>query len=518
MKKIFLCEHIFFATVLSCALLSCSFNDENETKETPTPASTATYSISYFDGESENLFLENSGDSFTDLFKNPCKSFFNVATKELSGSEYVVDFVKTDDSYCYLRFTDCSSSTPDDWLSYWYLFIGQQQDTCFFVPVREEEKSYPKSGCITGLKIISDNHIRLTVYGKEIDFKADSGKTISSEKGIEPTKPTIRGLYLSNLQGKHKLENGNEFEISSKINITASESKYWFAHAVGYQHSSEGEYNLLLCHESNTDPGITGKEPFISRQGIFWSRMNIKSSDDSWTVSWSSTWTDFPHTAFSLPCDQSYTCPAAPIEKNRYEYIFYFGNPTLKDGFYETEKGEEIGRYSLETYEQKIFTLGELLNLAGIDSSKIKVPEEKENAGWWYSTNSITGILESYRYGLDESSEISYSEKEIYMELKDKAQEPASTGDGFVPSGTYAAAGTAWEGYSLTVDGKSATLNYPEGSKTFEIVPNFEANPNYQDFGGDYPNIRIFYNVNSKYRIKIYKSTRSGLTIFEWEK
>ena len=515
MKKSILKCNLILTALLSVSLFSCTHNGTNSSEENSS-SSMRSYSIAYFDGESENLFSESTGDGFTTLYTNPCTSFSNVANKEFSGSEYSVDFVKTDDGCCYIRFNDSSSSDAKDWVSYWYLFIGQQKDTCFFVPVREEGKSYPKSGCITGLKIISDSRIRLTVYGKDVDFKtgnSDGGKSV-------PNNPTVRGLYLANLQGKRNLSNGNEFEISSKINVQASDTKYWFAHAVGYQFTSDGSYSILLCHDSNTDPGITGKEPFISRQGVFWSRMNIRPSENEWTVSWSSSWSELPHEAFKLSCDMSETCKADPIEKNTYEYIFLYGRPNLNGGFYETEKGKEIARYSLETYEQKTFTLEELLGLAQIDSSKIEIPEGKEIVGWWYSTGSITGILESYRYALKNDSEINYAKKEIYLELKDseKSGEPTGNESGFVPSGTYEASGSIWEGYSLTVNGKNATLNYPGGSKDFEIIPDFEANKDFQDFGGDYPNIRIFYSLTKIYRIKIYESSSSGTKVLEWNK
>ena len=518
MKKIIHLTINFFLAI-TFTFTSCTFHFGQNTRADTSDKKNETeqernFSLNYFDGECEKIFEKNTNLSFTDLYESSYSTFFNTPGAGFTGSEYIVDFVKTDDGHYYFRFTDCSSSDNNDWLTYWYLFIGQQNDDCFFIPVKEDGKSYPKADCITGFKIIDPSRMKIKIYGKEILFESYLNKSLP----IQPTKPAVRGIYLSNFQGKYDLTNDFELEISSKINLKSSVNKYWFSHVIGCQYSSDGEYNFLLCHESNTDPGITGNEPFVSRQGLFYSRMSIKMNKDSWTVCWSSKWADFPHDAFSLDLDMKENCPATPVQKNHYKYDFFLANPVLgSDGFYTVEKGPALGSYSLDTYDQKNFTLKDLLENAGINTGLLEIPDDMEIETWWYSTNSITGRLESFKYPLTDESEINYGQKEIYLALKEKVSIQNPPSQGFVPTGTYTPAGAAWEGFSLIVEGSTGKLVYPGGEKQFEIIPDFKANPNFQDFGGDYPNIRIF-NLDSKYRIKIYKSSKSGTTILEWPK
>ena len=109
MKKSILKCNLILTALLSVSFFSCTHNGTNSSEENSS-SSMRSYSIAYFDGESENLFSESTGDGFTALYTNPCTSFSNVANKEFSGSEYSVDFVKTDDGCCYIRFNDSSSS------------------------------------------------------------------------------------------------------------------------------------------------------------------------------------------------------------------------------------------------------------------------------------------------------------------------------------------------------------------------------------------------------------------------
>ena len=108
---------------------------------------------------------------------------------------------------------------------------------------------------------------------------------------------------------------------------------------------------------------------------------------------------------------------------------------------------------------------------------------------------------------------------DIYLALKDK-NSPVTLG--FVPAGEYELKGTAWAGYKVSFSGSSCTIIYPVGgnteTKTFDVVPDIENNPNFQDFGDNYPKIRIFYNLTGKYQVKLYTTSRKNTNVVEWSK
>ncbi len=381
--------------------------------------------VYYFDGASEKILNQNSGASFYDLYSSQCNTFFNVAGGEFTGSEYIVDFTKTEDGYYWFRFTDCSSSTNSEWLTYWYLFIGQQGDDVFFVPVKEDGKTYAKAGCITGFKTVDSTHMKMTIYGKEVSFESYSDANLYSLKGLEPNKPSVQSIYLSNLSRNedYNLSDGYLMNIGAVIGIKKDVNHYWFADVVGYQLLHDDSYNLLLCHTQKPDPGVTGYEPFRSQSGLFWSRMLIKPASDLWEVLWSSEWTKLPQNAFDLSLDMHKTCSASPVKRNRYRYNFYYGKPVLESGFYRIDRGTKLGSYSLDTYEIKSFTFAELLNLSNVSATP-SVPEGYTGE-WWYTTNKQVGDISYYRF-IPDSSPISIDERDFYYEIKEIPAEPAA--------------------------------------------------------------------------------------------
>ena len=338
--------------------------------------------------------------------------------------------------------------------------------------------------------------------------------------------PALSADYFSNFTGTYNLNSTNcTLHIAAKLNISQDTTHYWNANILNTTYNEQTKtYDLLLAHSSQAnasgsiDPGITGQEPFISQQGLFWSHLTLTAEPGSqWRIKWSSVWKNSPYEALNttLDMEDTFTGPATTVLT--YTYNFYFGNPKLENGWYTVDRGSLIHTASFTSAVPVSKTWGDILTEYSnyISDSNITFPDGKMKDYWWYSTNSITGIESSYVYTLNNSTSVSLTEYNFYLALKDR---PTTSGTVFIPENTYTPSGDAWAGYSLTVSGNHCVLTYPDGSKEFDVVPDL-TQPNYQDFPDEnYPNLRIFYNLSNKYRVKLYKTSRSSTTLIEWNK
>lgn len=339
--------------------------------------------------------------------------------------------------------------------------------------------------------------------------------------------PALKADYLSNFDGKYKLNTkGWELQIGAKLSITQDLNHYWFANVLATEYDENTKtYDLLLAHTSqkgaagSTSPGITGNEPFITRQGLFWNHCLLKNNGGgTWKIQWASNWYDSPAEAMESDLDMDDTFSGLASTEMHYVFNFYFGKPVQgSDGWWTVEKGDWIGAYKEGSNVAKTWTWAEIKS----HIPSYTIPEDKIVDYWWYgSPNSFYANKDSYVHELNsDSAVLSLENYDIYLALKDKEEIVIS---GFVPAGEYELKGTAWAGYKVSFSGSSCTVYYPvEGNtetKTFDIVPDIENNPNFQDFGGDYPKIRIFYNVTGKYRVKLFTTSKKSTNVVEWPK
>ena len=370
------------------------------------------------------------------------------------------------------------------------------------------------------------------VYFK-CDFLSATGMQIAADNSASffdyEKVPALKSDYLSNFDGKYKLNNrGWELQIGAKLSISKDVSHYWFANVLATEYYENTKtYDLLLAHTSqkgaagSTSPGITGNEPFVTKQGLFWNHCTLTEiSGGVWNVKWSSDWYDSPAEALDAALDMDDTFNGPTETKMHYVFNFYFGNPVREDPNDEksnlkVERGEWIGDYKEDSDVAKTWTWAEIKS----HIPSYTIPEDKTEDYWWYSSNSITWKEDSFIRKLDDNPGLILESYDIYLALKDK-ESPITPG--FVPSGEYELKGTAWAGYKVSFSGSSCTISYPFGdnteSKTFDVVPDIENNPYFQDFGGGYPKIRIFYNLTGKYQVKLYTTSRKTTNVVEWSK
>lgn len=370
------------------------------------------------------------------------------------------------------------------------------------------------------------------VYFK-CDFLSSTGMQIATDNSASffdcEKVPALKSDYLSNFDGKYKLNNrGWELQIGAKLSISKDVSHYWFANVLATEYDEKTKtYDLLLAHTSqkgaagSTSPGITGNEPFVTKQGLFWNHCTLTEiSGGVWDVKWSSDWYDSPAEALDAALDMDDTFNGPSETKMHYVFNFYFGNPVREDPNDEksnlkVERGEWIGDYKEDSDVAKTWTWAEIKS----HIPSYTIPEDKIVDYWWYSSNSITWKEDSFIRKLDDNPGLILESYDIYLALKDK-ESPITPG--FVPSGEYELKGTAWAGYKVSFSGSSCTISYPFGdnteSKTFDVVPDIENNPYFQDFGGGYPKIRIFYNLTGKYQVKLYTTSRKTTNVVEWSK
>ena len=370
------------------------------------------------------------------------------------------------------------------------------------------------------------------VYFK-CDFLSSTGMQIATDNSASffdyEKVPALKSDYLSNFDGKYKLNNrGWELQIGAKLSIHKDVSHYWFANVLATEYYENTKtYDLLLAHTfqkgaaGSTSPGITGNEPFVTKQGLFWNHCTLTEiSGGVWNVKWSSDWYDSPAEALDAALDMDDTFNGPTETKMHYVFNFYFGNPVREDPNDEksnlkVERGEWIGDYKEDSDVAKTWTWDEIES----HIPSYTIPEDKTEDYWWYSSNSITWKEDSFIRKLDDNPGLILESYDIYLALKDK-ESPITPG--FVPSGEYELKGTAWAGYKVSFSGSSCTISYPfednTESKTFDVVPDIENNPYFQDFGGGYPKIRIFYNLTGKYQVKLYTTSRKTTNVVEWSK
>lgn len=308
--------------------------------------------------------------------------------------------------------------------------------------------------------------IYIDEYNK-VHFECDFFELTGMDKieGVEPARfykdnlPALKSDYLSNFAGEYTLSNGWELQIGAKLSIHRDVSHYWFANVLATEYDEKTKtYDLLLAHTSqkgaagSTSPGITGNEPFVTKQGLFWNHCTLNNiSGGVWNVKWSSDWYDSPNAAMSSDLDNSYTFSGPSETKIHYAYNFYFGVPGKdSDGWCCVERGEWIGVYEYDSYIDKLNTWKDLKSKF---EYKKFIPEGKVEDYWWYSNNSATSIEEHYACKLSDGSELILNNYNFYLVLKDKPK----AGDVYVQEGMYSKGS-----YELIVTKTSITYNRKE--------------------------------------------------------
>lgn len=313
----------------------------------------------------------------------------------------------------------------------------------------------------------SNVFIYIDEYNK-VHFECDFFELTGMDKieGVEPARfykdnlPALKSDYLSNFAGEYTLNNGWKLQIGAKLSISKDVSHYWFANVLATEYDEKTKtYDLLLAHTSqkgaagSTSPGITGNEPFVTKQGLFWNHCTLAEiSGGVWNVKWSSGWSDSPNAAMSSDLDNSYTFSGPTETKIHYAYNFYFGVPGKDSdgGWCCVERGEWIGVYEYDSYIDKPSTWKDLKSKF---EYKKFIPEGKVEDYWWYSSNSATSIESNYAYKLSDNLELPLNSYNFYLVLKDKPK----AGDVYVQEGTYKTA----NGKNLLIVTK-ASITYNE--------------------------------------------------------
>ena len=135
----------------------------------------------------------------------------------------------------------------------------------------------------------SNVFIYIDEYNK-VHFECDFFELTGMDKieGVEPARfykdnlPALKSDYLSNFAGEYTLNNGWKLQIGAKLSISKDVSHYWFANVLATEYDEKTKtYDLLLAHTSqkgaagSTSPGITGNEPFVTKQGLFWNHCTL---------------------------------------------------------------------------------------------------------------------------------------------------------------------------------------------------------------------------------------------------
>lgn len=281
----------------------------------------------------------------------------------------------------------------------------------------------------------SNVFIYIDEYNK-VHFECDFFELTGMDKieGVEPARfykdnlPALKSDYLSNFAGEYTLSNGWELKIGAKLSISKDVSHYWFANVLATEYDEKTKtYDLLLAHTSqkgaagSTSPGITGNEPFVTKQGLFWNHCTLAEiSGGVWNVKWSSGWSDSPNAAMSSDLDNSYTFSGPTETKIHYAYNFYFGVPGKDSdgGWCCVERGEWIGGYKEDSDVAKTWTWAEIKS----HIPSYTIPEDKTEDYWWYGLpNSFYVNKDSYVHELKSgSAELSLENYDIYLALKDK--------------------------------------------------------------------------------------------------
>ncbi len=306
-----------------------------------------------------------------------------------------------------------------------------------------------KSNTVYEAEIVWSENIREIGKKSEVQINIDSSKKLiiqsdflnlsdlESYKGVEASSfdtskvPALSADYLSNFSGTYTLASTNyTLSVGAKINLSKDVSHYWNANVLGTTYDSETKtYDILLAHSSqkdasgSIDPGINGDEPFITKQGLFWSHLTLTAKPGSqWEIKWASEWKSSPYEALNSALDMQdfFTGPAT--SKLKYTYKFYFGNCSNdSDNWCFVEKGDLIYSVSFETDLPLNKNWKQIYEENAI-AAKVKelLPKEKITDFWWYSTNSITTNKDSYVYKLYDEFVPSLTEYEFYLALADK--------------------------------------------------------------------------------------------------
>lgn len=296
----------------------------------------------------------------------------------------------------------------------------------------------------------SNVFIYIDEYNK-VHFECDFFELTGMDKieGVEPARfykdnlPALKSDYLSNFAGEYTLSNGWELKIGAKLSISKDVSHYWFANVLATEYDEKTKtYDLLLAHTSqkgaagSTSPGITGNEPFVTKQGLFWNHCTLAEiSGGVWNVKWSSGWYDSPAEALDAALDMDDTFNGPTETKMHYVFNFYFGVPVQsKDSsleYWTVERGEWIGGYKEDSDVAKTWTWAEIKS----HIPSYTIPEDKIVDYWWYGLpNSFYVNKDSYVHELKSgSAELSLESYDIYLALKDKPK-PV---DVYVQEGTY---------------------------------------------------------------------------------
>ena len=272
------------------------------------------------------------------------------------------------------------------------------------------------------------NDNNLSIQCSLLEFSnLESYETVTASR-FDPSKvPALTTDYLSNFSGNYTLNSTHyTLNFGAKLNISQNVSHYWNANILNTTYNeSTKTYDMLLAHSSQNnasgsiDPGITGSEPFISQQGLFWSHLTLTAKPGSqWEIKWSSEWKNTPAEALNSTLDMQDTFTGPATTKINYSYKFYFGNPKLSGSWYTVEKGSLIYEVQFESDLPTDKTWKQIFDGYDIDS-KIQLPDGKDKDYWWYSTNSVTGIEDSYVYKLTDSYKPGLTEYEFYLALKD---------------------------------------------------------------------------------------------------
>ena len=283
----------------------------------------------------------------------------------------------------------------------------------------------------------SNVFIYIDEYNK-VHFECDFFELTGMDKieGVEPARfykdnlPALKSDYLSNFAGEYTLSNGWELKIGAKLSISKDVSHYWFANVLATEYDEKTKtYDLLLAHTSqkgaagSTSPGITGNEPFVTKQGLFWNHCTLAEiSGGVWNVKWSSDWYDSPAEALDAALDMDGIFNGPTETKMHYVFNFYFGVPVQsKDSsleYWTVERGEWIGGYKEDSDVAKNWTWAEIKG----HIPSYTIPEDKIVDYWWYgSPNSFYVNKDSYVHELKSgSAELSLENYDIYLALKDK--------------------------------------------------------------------------------------------------
>lgn len=120
----------------------------------------------------------------------------------------------------------------------------------------------------------------------ECDFLSATGMQIATDNSASffdyEKVPALKSDYLSNFAGEYTLSNGWELQIGAKLSIHQDVGHYWFANVLATEYYENTKtYDLLLAHTSqkgaagSISPGITGNEPFVTKQGLFWNHCTL---------------------------------------------------------------------------------------------------------------------------------------------------------------------------------------------------------------------------------------------------